>query len=200
VTDPPDRSVQRCPTRVPKRPMLVCQADDAEIRRSATLNFFFQPRRGSFKLFSAWALGFQTTRESSVVAANSSMSTATYQTKASVPATGRRIPMRHSYNRFAQAYFRIVKAAATRINAVGSTSSANAGPNSSITSAIWRWQIVCTLKMGRIVCTQTDKNARRQAPANYPTKQPISTKGSGRAVGNRAHKLRWISFRLLVAQ
>ena len=37
-------------------------------------------------MFSAWALGFQTTRESSVVAANSSMSTATYQTKASVPA------------------------------------------------------------------------------------------------------------------
>lgn len=128
-------------------------------------------------MFSAWALGFQTTRESSVVAANSSMSTAPYQTKASVPATGRRIPMRHSYNRFAQAYFRIVKAAATRINAVGSTSSANAGPNSSITSAIWRWQIVCTLKMGRIVCTQTDKNARRQAPANIPRNSPFRPRG-----------------------
>ena len=128
-------------------------------------------------MFSAWALGFQTPQESSVVAANSSMSTAAYQTKTSVPATGRRIPMRHSYNRFGQAYFRIVKAAATRINAVGSTSSANAGPNSSITSAIWRWQIVCTLKMGRIVCTQTDKNARRQAPANIPRNSPFRPRG-----------------------
>jgi hypothetical protein len=35
-------------------------------------------------------------------------------------------------------------------------------------------------------------------PREYPTKQPISTKGH--AVGNCAHKLRWISFLLLVAQ
>jgi len=150
-------------------------------------------------LFSAWALGFQTTRESSVVAANSSMSTATYQTKASVPATGPRIPMRHSYNRFAQAYFRIVKAAATRINAVGSTSSANAGQ---FVNYIRHLEMADRLyaKDGPDRLYANRQKRAASGPREYPTKQPISTKGSGRAVGNRAHKLRWISFRLLVAQ
>jgi hypothetical protein len=31
--------------------------------------------------------------------------------------------------------------------------------------------------MGRIVCTQTDKNARRQAPANIPRNSPFRPRG-----------------------
>jgi hypothetical protein len=44
VTDPPDRSVQRCPTGVPKRLDLICQADGDGILRFATLNYF-EPER-----------------------------------------------------------------------------------------------------------------------------------------------------------
>ena len=46
------------------------------------------------------------------------------------------------------------------------------------------------LAMGRIVCTLTDKNARRQAreyskkQPMYPKKQRVSTEWSGDAVGN----------------
>ena len=73
-------------THVPKRPPGACQANRAGIRRSATKNIFFNRDAGVLNWFSAWAFGFQNKRECSVVAANSSMSTAAYQTKASVRA------------------------------------------------------------------------------------------------------------------
>ena len=72
-------------THVPKRPPLVCQADVPGYV-DPRQKIFFSRDAGVLNWFSAWAFGFQNKRECSVVAANSSMSTATYQTKASVRA------------------------------------------------------------------------------------------------------------------
>ena len=107
---------------------------------------FFNRDEGVLNCFQPGRLAFKTTRECSVVAANSSMSTAAYQTKASVRA-GYVIHNSQRADEFPRGIriiglrnlFQDRKSCRTQINAVGSTSSATPDQNSSITSAIWRW-------------------------------------------------------------
>ena len=126
------------------------------------------------------------------------MSTAAYQTKASVAGrlchpqltTGRRIPTGHSYNRFGQPISGSKKLPHPN-QCRGQYKFSNARPKFvNCIRHLAMGRIVCTLKMGRIVCTLTDKNARRQAREYstkqpiYPKKQRVSTEWSGDAVGN----------------
>lgn len=87
LSDRSSRSIlQRCPTptylkgrRAPVKQTVPGSVDPRQ-------KIFFNRDAGVLNWFSAWAFGFQNKRECSVVAANSSMSTAAYQTKASVRA------------------------------------------------------------------------------------------------------------------
>ena len=149
-------------------------------------------------MFSAWALGFQNKRESSVVAANSPMFTAAYQTKASVRA-GYVIHNSQRADEFPRGIriiglgnlFQGSKKLPHPNQCRGQYKFSNAGPKFvNCIRHLAMGRIVCTLKMARIVCTLTDKNVRRQA-REYPKKQPIypkkqrvSTEWSGDAVGN----------------